>query len=106
MQRNLSDISGDYIRHNPDAIATAVMQLICDDLKFRDQQNDAQYMMLQNRIKSTKKQLKKKIKNNKKAEPKTKKEELKADRKSKFYSKYKERIMSIQESDKKNKTNK
>ena len=97
MQRNLSDISGDYIRHNSDAIATAIMQLICDDLKFRDKQNDAQYMMLNNRIKDTKKQLKKN-----KPKKKTKVVKNKSERKSKFYNKYQDRITSIQESDKKN----
>ena len=97
MQRNLSDISGDYIRHNSDAIATAIMQLICDDLKFRDKQNDAQYMMLNNRIKDTKKQLKKN-----KPKKKTKVVKNKLERKSKFYNKYQDRITSIQESDKKN----
>ena len=95
MQRDLSYIDGEYIRHNPDAIATSIIELICDDLKFRDKQNDAQYIMLNNRLKSEKKILKK----NKRKIPKEKKDIIKG--KSKFISKYQERIKSIQESDKK-----
>jgi uncharacterized cofD-like protein len=59
IQRNLSTIENDRIRHNPDAIATSIMELICDDMKFRDMQNDTQYMMLDSRIKDTNKKLKK-----------------------------------------------
>lgn len=56
MQRNLSYIDGDYIRHNPDAIAASIIQLICDDLKFKDMQNDTQYMMLNDKLKIAKNQ--------------------------------------------------
>ena len=44
MQRDISYVSGEFIRHNPDAIAASIIQLICDDLKFKDMQNDAKYM--------------------------------------------------------------
>ena len=93
IQRNLSTIENDRIRHNPDAIATSIMELICDDMKFRDMQNDTQYMMLDSRIKDTNKKLKK----NKKKEEKTKNKEKHS---SKFFEKYNERIVSIQESTK------
>lgn len=91
IQRNLSTIENDRIRHNPDAIATSIMELICDDMKFRDMQNDTQYMMLDSRIKDTNKKLKK----NKKKKEKTKNKEKHS---SKFFEKYNERIISIQES--------
>lgn len=92
IQRNLSTIENDRIRHNPDAIATSIIQLICDDLKFRDMQNDAQFIMLDAKIKDTKK----KMKNN---QTKTKKQKTnKKTSNSKFYEKYNERIQSIQES--------
>lgn len=91
IQRNLSTIENDRIRHNPDAIATSIMELICDDMKFRDMQNDTQYMMLDSRIKNTNKKLKK----NKKKKEKTKNKEKHS---SKFFEKYNERIISIQES--------
>ena len=93
IQRNLSTIENDRIRHNPDAIATSIMELICDDMKFRDMQNDTQYMMLDSRIKDTNKKLKK----NKKKKEKIKNKEKHS---SKFFEKYNERIVSIQESTK------
>lgn len=93
IQRNLSTIENGRIRHNPDAIATSIMELICDDMKFRDMQNDTQYMMLDSRIKDTNKKLKK----NKKKKEKTKNKEKHS---SKFFEKYNERIVSIQESTK------
>src|SRR5574344_1732755 len=51
IQRNLSTVSDGIIKHNPDAIATAIIQLICDDLKFNDMQNDAQFIMLDYKVK-------------------------------------------------------
>ncbi len=96
IQRNLSTIENGRIRHNSDAIATSIIQLICDDLKFRDMQNDAQYIMLNSKIKSTKKKLKK----NKNKVIKEKKKEKHS---SKFFEKYNDRIQSIQESTNKNK---
>lgn len=99
IQRNLSTIENGRIRHNHDAIATSIIQLICDDLKFRDMQNDAQFMMLDSKIKDTKKKLKK----NKKKVVKEKKETKHSN--SKFFEKYNERIQSIQESSNKRTTN-
>lgn len=92
IQRNLSTVENDRIRHNPDAIATSIIQLICDDLRFRDMQNDAQFIMLDNKIKDTKK----KMKTNKKKSSKKKNEKKRSN--SKFYAKYNDRIQSIQES--------
>ena len=100
IQRNLSTIENDTIRHNPDAIATAIVQLICDDLKFNDMQNNAQFYMLDTRIKETNK----KVRNEQKEKAKLINEykPVKRDGKvSKFYEKYNERIESIRESGKK-----
>ena len=58
MQREISYIENDYIRHNPEAIAASIIQLICDDLKFRDMQNDAKYVLLNDKLKTAKKSLK------------------------------------------------
>ena len=103
IQRKLSHVENGHIRHNPDAIAATVIQLICDDLKFNNMENNAQYMMLNSKLKDSKKSIKKnvkaneqKIKNRKKAK---KGEEKKKQRKSKFFSKYSDRIESIKESD-------
>ena len=101
IQRNLSYIDGEYIRHNPDAIASAIIELVCEDMKFRDMQNDAQYLMLNSRLKDTKKKLKeetgKKVKNEKKKVSKSKENR----KTSKFAEKYQDRILSIKESDEK-----
>ena len=59
IQRNLSYIDGEFIRHNPDAIASSVIELICEDMKFRDMENDSRYVMLNSKLKDTKKKIKK-----------------------------------------------
>lgn len=103
IQRNLSHIENGYIRHNPDALAASIIQLICDDLKFNNMENNTQYMMLNNKLKDSKKSLKKQEKEKKKKIANSKKEESDKQRKSKFFKKYSERIESIQESDLKQK---
>lgn len=101
LQRKLSYVDGEFIRHNPDAIAASIIELICDDLKFKDMQNDTQYMMLNDKLKTAKKSIKKE---NKKAssevkQAKSKKNDVKQNKQSKFYKKYQERIQSIQEAE-------
>ena len=93
IKRDLATIENKFIRHNPDSIAKSIIELICEDLKFRDKQNDPQYLILRQKLKY------KKIKSDKK--PKWKKQRLNKRGKSKFYSKYEERILSIKESDEK-----
>ena len=95
MQREISCVSDGYIRHNPDAIAASIIQLICDDLKFKDMQNDTKYVLLNDRLKEAKKTLKVNKKNN--TFKPTRKKSQKAG--SKFYKKYKDRIESIQEAE-------
>ena len=98
IQRNLSYIDGEFIRHNPDAIASSIIELICEDMKFRDMENDSRYIMLNSKLKDKKKELKsntaKKVKN-------TKKRHVKDGKTSKFASKYQDRIKSIREADEK-----
>lgn len=99
IQRNLSYIDGEYIRHNPDAIASSIIELICEDMKFRDMQNDAQYLLLNSRLKETKKKLKTEtvLQDHKKTKKSSRR---KVDKKaSKFAEKYQDRINSIKESD-------
>lgn len=98
MQRNLSYIDGEFIRHNPEAIAVSIIELICDDLKFKDMQNDTQYMMLNDKLKDAKKSIKQENKKNASQNKKTKVKNEK-NKKSKFYKKYEERIASIQEAE-------
>lgn len=98
IQRNLSHIENGKIRHNPDAIAASIIQLICDDLKFNNMENNAQYMMLNKKLKSSKKSLKKQKKDNKK-DVNSKKGKRTQMGKSKFFDKYSDRIQSIRESE-------
>ena len=103
LEKNLSQIVDDNIRHNTEAVAESVIELICDDLRFKDEQNDPKYIMLHTKLKEEKK-INKEIK---KAQRRKEKESTKKDStnviekkaKSKFSTKYKERIKSIQESD-------
>ena len=104
IQRDLSHIEGEFIRHNPDAIAAAIIELICEDLKFRDMQNDSTYLMLNSRLKENNKKLKLALKAKHSIEEKKKEPEEKY--KSKFAEKYNERIKSIRESDEKAQTRK
>lgn len=106
LQRNIATVSDGFIRHDPSLVATSIIELICDDLKYQDKQNDPQYMMLNNKLKEDKriqkiknKMKKEEIKNQK--NPKRKLESKKG--KSKFSSKYSDRIASIREADEKSK---
>ena len=40
LQRDLSMIADGHIRHDPNLVATSIIELICDDLKYQDKQND------------------------------------------------------------------
>ncbi len=98
LQRDLSAIIDDNIRHSPEAVAESIIEIICDDLKYKDKQYDTQYVMLNSRLK----QQKKIMKNTKPIfKQNNKKQDSKRPRKvSKFNEKYKERINSIQSSEK------
>ena len=96
LKRDLATVDGEKIRHNPDGIAASIIELICEDLKFKDMQNNPEYMILNDRLKSKKKKIREK--------KKTKIGIFKdTNRKSKFSDKYEERINSIKESEKKSK---
>ena len=43
--RAIEDFS---IRHDPDVIASTIIQLVCDELEFNDMENDSQFMSLNN----------------------------------------------------------
>ena len=95
IQRDISGVEGEYIRHNPKETARAIIELVCEDLKFNNKQNDFKYLSVNDRLKTDKKTNKKS--KTKKSTNNANKKELK--RKSKFYSKYQDRIASIHESD-------
>ena len=101
IQRNLSMIEDDNIRHDPDVIASTIIQLVCDELEFNDMENDSQYMLLNNRLQETKREKKRREKKEKKFQKSGKKTFERKETDSKFKEKYKERIGSIEESQKK-----
>ena len=97
IQRNLSTVEEEAIRHNSDAIATAIIQLICDDLIFNDMQNNPQFLKLDSKVKETKK----KLKNDEKMQyTKRSKKKSSKNKTSKFFEKYNDRVESIRESGK------
>lgn len=100
LQRNLSRVTNGCVRHDPELVAESVIELICDDLKYQDKQNDPQYLMLNNKLKEDKRinKIKKKMKKERNKEKMDSSDKQK--RKSKFSNKYSDRIASIQESDK------
>ena len=100
LQRNLSMIIDDYIRHDPSLVASSIIELICDDLKYQDKQNDPQYLMLNNKLREEKRinKIKKDMKKKEKRSKGKDKEKVKKG-KSKFSNKYSERIASIREAD-------
>ena len=108
LQKDLSQIVGDTIRHNTEAVAESVIELVCDDMRFKNEQNDPKYVMINAKLREEKEKLKRERKAKKLAKKpelqKEKKQERHAKRtESKFNSKYRDRIKSIQESDLKRK---
>ena len=97
IKENLSVISDNCVRHNATLIADIVIQMICDDFKYMDKQNEPEYLMLNSKLKADKeinKQKRKSLKKQKKGKV-TKSETLN----SKFANKYRERIESIKNSE-------
>ena len=98
LQRNLSVISDDFVRHDANAVASSIIELICDDLRYQDKENDPQYLMMNSKLKADK-QINRKKKAEERARKKGKvKDNTKNRSKSKFSSKYSERIASIRDS--------
>lgn len=93
IRSDVSTVEGEYIRHDSDLTARVIIDLIVNELKFKDKQKDEQFALLNQKLKETKK----KVKERKKQHVKVKKPRYKL--KSKFSNKYKERILSIKESE-------
>ncbi len=100
--RELSCIIDDTVRHNPDGVAEAIMELICNDMKFKDNQNAPEYLLLNGKLKKQRERRRHKNSILRKRKKATAKEQPKPRRtrnprrKSKFTSKYRDRIDSIQ----------
>ena len=97
IKENLSLIKDDSVRHNANLIADIVIQVICDDLKYMDKQNDPEYMMMNSKLKADKEINKKKKRSSKDRKNGKKREKV---GNSKFATKYQERIKSIKDSNK------
>lgn len=103
IKRDLSCIKSGVIRHDANKVAKVVIELICNELKFKDLQNSTEYLLAESVLKDQKKYLAKQARQNNKQKQIVKKATQKVkgkDRKrSKFAVKYKDRVQSIQNSD-------
>ena len=100
IERNMSCVKNNKIRHNPDIIASTIIELICNDLKFEDKQNETEYLLLNSVLKEQKKLQEKRAKEALRNKGKVQKEKVKdKTRKSKFATKYRDRVESIQNAD-------
>ncbi|MCI8471186.1 MAG: hypothetical protein HFJ35_07010 [Clostridia bacterium] len=98
LQRDLSMVANTHVRHDPKSVAASIIELICDDLKYQDKQNDPQYLMLNTKLREEKR-INKIKKSMKKKEKKKIGKRVKTEKgKSKFSNKYSDRIKSIRES--------
>ena len=93
IRADVSTVEGEFIRHDSDLTARVIIDLIVNELKFKDKQKDEQFALLNQKLKETKK----KVKERRKQHVKVKKTRYKL--KSKFSNKYKDRILSIKESE-------
>ena len=57
IQRNMSTVRDNKVIHNPDVIASTIIEMICNDLKFHDMQNNTEYLLLQSVLKDQKKMI-------------------------------------------------
>lgn len=103
IKRDLSRIKNGAIRHDEDKVASIIMELICNELKFKDMQNDTEYLLIKSVLEEQNKYIEKRAKYAKKHQKMVKKATNRVKRKdrkaSKFATKYKERVKSIQNSE-------
>lgn len=102
INKNIAVVKGNYIRHDADTLASTIVEIICNDLKYKDKQNDPQYVVLNSKQKEVRKTEKDKEKAKNYISKEYKKQLSKRSRmanKSKFSQKYKDRIQAIKTSD-------
>lgn len=103
LKKDLAIAKDGYIRHDANLLASYIIELICDDLKYKDKEKDPQYIMLntklkeEKRINKIKKRMEKKEKKYRRRGEPIKPKRLKS--RSKFSHKYSDRIESIKEAD-------
>ena len=100
LQRNLAMVTDGFIRHDPSLVAASIIELICDDLRYQDKENDPQYLMLNNKLKEDKRieKIRKQMIRDEKRKARNP-NKVKKSRKSKFSNKYSDRIESIKAAD-------
>ena len=99
IKEDMSVVKDDFVRHNSMLIADTLIKIICDDLKFKDRQNEPEYLMMNSKLQKDKEIKKEMIRQNKNKKDGGKKPKNKS--KSKFASKYSDRIESIKHADEK-----
>ena len=99
IKEDMSVIKDDFVRHNCMLLADTLIKIICDDLKFKDRQNEPEYLMMNSKLQMDKEIKKEMIRQNKNKKNDSKKQKSKS--KSKFASKYSDRIESIKHADEK-----
>ena len=102
--KDFACIENDVVRHDPTSVADSIIELICEDLKFKDLQNNPKYIRMNKKLQENEEKRKAKSKINhkkKKIENKANKKAKRIDnrKKSKFNTKYNERIKSIKNSE-------
>ncbi len=110
IEKNMSMIRDGEIRHDPTAIASTIVRLICDELKFKDKQGETEYLLLNSVLKEQNRRQAKADKAKKKLQQKYAKKGLKPEeiaelekknkKKSKFAEKYTDRVTTIRTTDK------
>ncbi len=96
IRADVSQVEGEYITHDADETAKQIIEIIFNDLKFKDQKNNEHYILLNAKLK----EMKKKLTRKKRHTRRRKTTQQKTRSKSKFSNKYQERITSIRESEK------
>ena len=95
-------IKNDKIRHNSDIIASTIIEMICNDLKFHDMQNNTEYLLLQSVLKDQKKLREKESKKRKREKILPSRSISNSTKKpSKFKEKYSDRVRTIQNTENK-----
>lgn len=104
IKKEFACIDNGVIRHEPVAVADSIIEIICEDLKFKDMQNNPKYVRMNSKLKANNEERKEKAKEKNKRLKEANKVNKKAKRldnrqKSKFSTKYNDRIRSIRNSD-------
>ena len=105
IKKDLAKIENGYIRHDSEILAATIVDLLCTDLRFKNRENDPQYILLNTQLRDGKHHEKVKDKNRKSKQKREKKQNKETNNNkkknrfkkvSKFSEKYKNRIESIQ----------